>query len=77
MEKSTADNSFFLKAISSPATDTMEKDRSEYSTSQEFTEEDPDLEALENEITLENLRKSTYSSKPSGDCTSASYCCPK
>ena len=33
----------------------MEKDTSEYSTSQEFTEEDPDLEALENEITLENL----------------------
>ena len=32
------------------------KDTSEYSTSQEFTEEDPDLEALENEITLENLR---------------------
>ena len=29
----------------------MEKD-----TSQEFTEEDPDLKALENEITLENLR---------------------
>ena len=34
----------------------MEKDTSEYPTSQEFTEEDPDLEALENEITLENLR---------------------
>ena len=34
----------------------MEKDTSEYSKSQEFTEEDPDLEALENEITLENLR---------------------
>ena len=34
----------------------MEKDTSEYSTSQEFSEEDPDLEALENEITLENLR---------------------
>ena len=31
------------------------KDTSEYSTSQEFTEEDPDLEALETEITLENL----------------------
>ena len=34
----------------------MEKDTSEYSTSQEFSEEDPDLEALENEIALENLR---------------------
>ena len=34
----------------------MEKDTSEYATSQEFTEEDPDLEALENEIVLENLR---------------------
>ena len=34
----------------------MEKDTSEYATSQEFTEEDPDLEVLENEIVLENLR---------------------
>ncbi|PFX13900.1 hypothetical protein AWC38_SpisGene21984 [Stylophora pistillata] len=34
----------------------MEKDTSEIATSQEFTEEDPDLEALENEIALENLR---------------------
>ena len=34
----------------------MEKDTSENPTSQEFTEEDPDLEAVENEIALENLR---------------------
>ena len=34
----------------------MEKDTSEYATSQEFTEEDPDLEVLENETVLENLR---------------------
>ena len=34
----------------------MEKDTSKNATSQEFTEEDPDLEALENEIALENLR---------------------
>ena len=33
----------------------MEKDTSEYATSQEFTEEDPDLEVLENEIALEKL----------------------
>lgn len=34
----------------------MEKDRSENATNQELTAEDSDLEALENEITLENLR---------------------
>ena len=34
----------------------MEKDTNKNVTSQESTKEDPDLEALENQIALENLR---------------------
>ena len=34
----------------------MGKDTSEDATGQEFTAEDPDLEALENEVAFENLR---------------------
>ena len=49
-------NSFFSRLSAVQRQTQMEKDTSEYSTSQEFTEENPDLEALENEITLENLR---------------------
>ena len=49
-------NSFFSRLSPVQRQTQMEKDTSEYSTSQEFSEEDPDLEALENEITLENLR---------------------
>ena len=49
-------NSFFSRLSAVQRQTQMEKDTSEYSTSQEFSEEDPDLEALENEITLENLR---------------------
>ena len=48
-------NSFFSRLSPVQRQTQMEKDTSEYSTSQEFTEKDPDLEALENEITLENL----------------------
>ena len=48
-------NSFSSRLSAVQRQTQMEKDTSEYSTSQEFTEEDPDLEALENEITLENL----------------------
>ena len=50
-------NSFSSRLSAVQRQTQMEKDTSEYSTSQEFTEEDPDLEALENEITLENLRE--------------------
>ena len=49
-------NSFFSRLSAVQRQTQMEKDTSEYATSQEFTEEDPDLEALENEIVLENLR---------------------
>ena len=49
-------NSFSSRLSAVQRQTQMEKDTSEYSTSQEFSEEDPDLEALENEITLENLR---------------------
>ena len=49
-------NSFFSRLSAFQRQTQMEKDTSEYSTSQEFIEEDPDLKALENEITLENLR---------------------
>ena len=34
----------------------MGKDTSEDATRQEFTKEDPDLEALENDVAFENLR---------------------
>lgn len=49
-------NNFFSRLTAVQRKTQMEKDTSENPTSQEFTEEDPDLEALENEIALENLR---------------------
>ena len=49
-------NSFFSRLSAVQRQTQMEKDTSEYATSQEFTEEDPDLEVLENETVLENLR---------------------
>lgn len=53
---STVDEEFFLMALSSPATDTNGKRYEWNATNQELTAEDSDLEALENEITLEKLR---------------------
>ena len=39
-------NNFFSRLSAAQRQTQMEKDTSEYSTSQEFTEEDPDLEAF-------------------------------
>ena len=50
-------NNFFSRLSAVQRQTQMEKDTSENPTSQEFTEEDPDLEAVENEISLENLRR--------------------
>ena len=49
-------NSFFSRLSAVQRQTQMEKDMSENAMSQEFMEEDLDLEALENEIALENLR---------------------
>ena len=49
-------NSFFSRLSAVQRQTQMEKDTSEYATSQEFTEKDPNLEVLENETVLENLR---------------------
>ena len=49
-------NSFFSRLSAVQRQTQMEKDTSEYATGQEFTEKDPNLEVLENETVLENLR---------------------